>query len=257
MDSNLVPFVEKIEKMAEVKEFTFGNTKYVTKGLVRIDPPVAKSLNVFSLDSLINFANGNKDIDDPENYIISVEAHNSVKLYSLLNSSRERECLVHAFIENPKIKTDTYLNVEDFNIMIQSQFLGDVTPNEEFSNKDNTGDLGKTRLNQKSNVLKITSSTESSEIRAQSDNGISQEVAVKVGTLLKGWESVPNPVHLIPLATFPEIEQPQIKYVLRAKQGQAGIQLALFNADGKLWEYRTIAEIKAYIKDQLPAWVII
>lgn len=80
------------------------------------------------------------------------------------------------------------------------------------------------------------------------DNGISQEVSVKTGAVLKEQQTVQPIVHLQPYRTFLEVEQPASDFLLRlSKSGY----LALYEADGGAWKLEAKRNIAAYLGEKL------
>lgn len=80
------------------------------------------------------------------------------------------------------------------------------------------------------------------------DNGISQEVSVKTGAVLKEQQTVQPIVHLQPYRTFLEVEQPASDFLLRLdKEGCP----ALYEADGGAWKLEAKRNIAAYLGEQL------
>lgn len=80
------------------------------------------------------------------------------------------------------------------------------------------------------------------------DNGISQEVSVKTGAVLKEQQTVKPIVHLQPYRTFLEVEQPVSDFLLRLdKEGHP----ALYEADGGAWKLEAKRNIAAYLGEQL------
>lgn len=80
------------------------------------------------------------------------------------------------------------------------------------------------------------------------DNGISQEVSVKTGAVLKEQQTVKSIVHLQPYRTFLEVEQPASDFLLRlGKEGRP----ALYEADGGAWKLEAKRNIAAYLGEQL------
>lgn len=80
------------------------------------------------------------------------------------------------------------------------------------------------------------------------DNGISQEVSVKTGAVLKEQTMVQPIVHLQPYRTFLEVEQPASDFLLRLdKEGHP----ALYEADGGAWKLEAKRNIAAYLGEQL------
>lgn len=80
------------------------------------------------------------------------------------------------------------------------------------------------------------------------DNGISQEVSVKTGAVLKEQQTVQPIVHLQPYRTFLEVEQPASDFLLRLdKEGRP----ALFEADGGAWKLEAKRNIATYLGEKL------
>ena len=80
------------------------------------------------------------------------------------------------------------------------------------------------------------------------DNGISQEVSVRTGAVLKEQQTVQPIVHLQPYRTFLEVEQPASDFLLRLdKEGRP----ALYEADGGAWKLEAKRSIAAYLGEQL------
>lgn len=80
------------------------------------------------------------------------------------------------------------------------------------------------------------------------DNGVSQEVSVRTGAVLKEQQTVQPIVHLQPYRTFLEVEQPASDFLLRlSKSGYP----ALHEADGGAWKLEAKRNIAAYLSEQL------
>ena len=80
------------------------------------------------------------------------------------------------------------------------------------------------------------------------DNGISQEVSVRTGAVLKEQQTVQPIVRLQPYRTFLEVEQPASDFLLRLdKEGRP----ALYEADGGAWKLEAKRNIAAYLGEQL------
>lgn len=80
------------------------------------------------------------------------------------------------------------------------------------------------------------------------DNGISQEVSVKTGAVLKEQQTVQPIVHLQPYRTFLEVEQPASDFLLRLDKE---CRPALFEADGGAWKLEAKRNIAAYLGEKL------
>lgn len=186
-----------------------GQGTYSTTRLERIITPKAATLTVSTLTGLVDYVKNN--IDELEGkLLIQVKSPREVALYSQLNVDQER-----------------FLDTERFNIMLQSSFV---------ENKD------------KDALLKYTGLITDDTVKSFGDDGVSQQVTVKTGVASVSQAVVPNPVTLAPFRTFPEIEQPESKFIFRMKEGPSA---ALFEADGGAWRNKAILGIKEYLQKEL------
>ncbi|MGL4571605.1 MAG: hypothetical protein ACRCVJ_11140 [Clostridium sp.] len=195
--------------------------------LTRVRKPVAKALTVSTLTGLVDYIKNNVDKIESE-LLIQVESHNRVKLYSPLDSDRNRELFIEAEAILPdNIYYDRFIDTERFNIMLQSSFV----------------DIGDKRA-----LLQYTGLIQDEAVKSIGDDGVSQQVTVKTGVASVGQAVVPNPVNLAPFRTFPEVEQPLSKFIFRMKEGPSA---AIYEADGGAWRNKAIDNIKSYLVKQL------
>ncbi|HEV2133766.1 MAG TPA: hypothetical protein VGR47_05840 [Terracidiphilus sp.] len=90
------------------------------------------------------------------------------------------------------------------------------------------------------------------------DDGISQEVVVKSGTVTKVPVTLPSDgVPLIPWRTFRDANPVESRFLLRMHGVKDGLpQIALFEIDAK-WKLDTIGSIRNYLASELPDATII
>lgn len=218
----LVNLGEKKEPIIELDQGTFSRVS-----LNRVTEPVASKLTVSTLTGLVDYIKTNID-QLKGKLLIQVKSPNEVALYSPLNADREREKYVSAEAILPNNVTyERFLETERFNIMLQSAFV---------DNED------------KAKLLKYTALITDDTVKNFGDDGISQKVTVKTGVASVSDAVVPNPVTLAPFRTFPEVEQPESKFIFRMKEGPSA---ALFEADGGAWRNKAILNIKAYLEKEL------
>ena len=200
---------------------------YTRENLERVNIPVASKLTVSTLTGLVDYIKSKLDTL-PEKLLIQVKSPSKVDLYSPLNADREREQYISAEAILPNnVQYERFLDTERFNIMLQSTFV---------DNKN------------KSILLKYTGLVQDDAVKTIGDNGVSQAVTIKTGVASVGQAEVPNPVTLAPYRTFPEIIQPESKFIFRMKEGPSA---ALFEADGGAWRNQAILGIKEYLKEAL------
>ena len=218
----LVNLGEKKEAIIELDQGTFSRVS-----LNRVTEPVASKLTVSTLTGLVDYIKTNVDHLEGK-LLIQVKSPEEVALYSPLNADREREKYVSAEAILPNnVVYERFLDTERFNIMLQSAFV---------NNKD------------KEILLKYTGLIQDDAVKTIGDDGVSQQVTVKTGVASVGQAVVPNPVTLAPFRTFPEVEQPESKFIFRMKEGPSA---ALFEADGGAWINKAILNIKAYLEKEL------
>ena len=218
----LVNLGEKKEAIIELDQGTFSRVS-----LNRVTEPVASKLTVSTLTGLVDYIKTNVDKLEGK-LLIQVKSPEEVTLYSPLNADREREKYVSAEAILPNnVVYERFLDTERFNIMLQSAFV---------NNKD------------KEILLKYTGLIQDDAVKTIGDDGVSQQVTVKTGVASVGQAVVPNPVTLAPFRTFPEVEQPESKFIFRMKEGPSA---ALFEADGGAWRNKAILNIKAYLEKEL------
>jgi hypothetical protein len=107
-------------------------------------------------------------------------------------------------------------------------------------------------------VQQLCSTIGSGEAVAVSDDGMSQEVVVKTGTVTKASVQLPTDgVALIPWRTFREVNPVESRFLLRMKGVKDGLpQIALFEIDAK-WQLDTKAAIASWIAGELPSATVI
>lgn len=81
-------------------------------------------------------------------------------------------------------------------------------------------------------LLKVSGNIKEENVKSVGDDGVSQSAAIKVGVASVAEVVIPNPVILAPFRTFPEVIQPESKFIFRM---QTGPQCALYEADGGAW----------------------
>lgn len=90
---------------------------------------------------------------------------------------------------------------------------------------------------------------DTSEVHLQ-DDGVSQDVTIRQGAARKSAVEVPSPAVLMPFSTFVEINQPPRKFVFRL--GFQPLTCSLIEADGGAWKIMAIADIGAWLEENLP-----
>lgn len=195
--------------------------------LTRINFPKVETLEVSNLTSIIDYMKSNIDGYE-ERLLIQVVSPSTVRLLTSLNDDDVRDEILRARAILPdNIYYDRFIDTERFNIMLQSSFI------------DNE---------HKELLLKFTGLIRDEAVKDTGDDGVSQAVTIKTGVASVGQAVVPNPVILAPYRTFPEVEQPESKFIFRMQEGP---NAALFEADGGAWKNEAMRRIKEYLFEDL------
>lgn len=216
--------LQYIVGLSDPKVQSIDGEFYSDKELYRVSyTPRAEPIQLSTLESLVDYIKFGHDAMDE--MFIHVVSPTKVKMYSVLNRDRKRECIAEVTANAPSFAFNRWIDHETFCIALQSKFL----PNED-----------------RALLLKFAGTVESGTIAEYGDDGVTQKATVKVGIAKKGEAVIPNPVELIAYRTFIEVEQPVSKYVFRMKD-MGGIQCALHEADGGAWEIVAMKKIKEYL----------
>ena len=217
--------------LKDVKQVEIDGETYSTEPLHHIpkiyDPtPRACAVVLSTLTGLVDYIiNGTDKLT--ETLIVHIVSHNQVKVFSELRKDMARSNFIDCNAKTPQITFERFMELEQFNIMLQSCFL---------ENYDRTA------------VLRVVGNVKEDNVRTTGDNGIAQVVTAKAGVATVGDVVVPNPVTLCPFRTFPEVDQPESKFVFRMKEGPSA---ALFEADGGKWKIFAMQNIKDYLREEL------
>lgn len=227
MLKELAQYIVDLRK-PDIKEF--DGIQYTDKNLYMVKKPLADALETQTLTSVVDYINNNVDNLAQNNLLIHILSEKCVLIYSYLKELREREKYIAANAQNPYIQFGKYMDLESFNIMLQSQFI---------------------RTETVENLLKLVGNITDETVMNASDDGVTQKVTVRKGIVQIGKETVPNPVILRPYRTFPEAEQPESRFIYRFKSDESGIYCALFEGDGGAWKSQAIQNIKKYLEDNI------
>ncbi len=231
----LKEFAEYLEQRPAPFIQNVDGINYSDKKLYELDTPAPETLKAGSLNSIVDYINKGVDKDTafpPLRYIINVLSPTLVELVSETKNDGQRWKRISCEAVIPNIKYGQFLDIELFNIMLQSNFEDSA---------------------QRKEVLAIIGNITDGVITEHKSDGISQSVNIKAGIQRVGTARVPNPVLLIPYRTFSEIEQPVSPFVLRLKSNGEGNlpSAALFEADGARWRLEAMNSICKFFAQRL------
>lgn len=219
--------LEYLVELGETEVLEIEGYQYTSNKLYRVEQPRAAALGATTLTSLVDYIKSKID-EKHGQLLIHVESPSKVSLKSELNDDRARETyLVCEALTPNNIHFDRFIDTEHFNIMLQSSFV---------ENQD------------RALLLKVTGCIRDNAVKEIGDDGVSQAATIKTGVASVNDVKVPNPVILAPYRTFPEIEQPESKFVFRMRTGP---QAAIYEADGGAWRNEAMSRIKAYLEKEL------
>ena len=233
--------IEKIVEMSKPEIIDINGIQYASKrDMVRMIEPEPEPLAIYTLTGLQHYLETDIDgVNNPEELLIHVAAPDKVFLYSgLTNPLKQRFSYILAKALLPCFPFGDFLRVEDFIIKLQTHFV----PSQE------TADL----------MAFVGNIRDQAETKV-TDDGVSQQVEVKVGVARVENRVAPRQVELRPYRTFLEIEQIKTQFILRIRSGQNQQmpRIALFQADGGRWEQDAISAVAAWLKEHCPNFTII
>lgn len=207
--------------------------------------PAPVALALTTLTGLVDYLTDNPDQLDKKAHLLHVVDPTRVELLTVFqtqlgSSPRPGELVsadqwakvqrhMHAVAtyQPPPIPWGKYIDSESFGISLQALFTADGDRNE---------------------VLRIAGTVKDEAVRQVDDDGVTQTVTARAGIVTAAAVKVPNPVSLAPFRTFPEIEQPMSKFILRMRGGNgAPPECALFEADGGAWKGVAMNRISQYL----------
>jgi hypothetical protein len=233
----LVTLFEAIQRSAKVEHVTIDERRYTTAALVPVKKPEPAPIAISTLTGLVEFHENCESDTGEFQPIVVVDGPQSVRIVSPLDEEfQQRMCFLVAKNELRPFPFGQYLEVDTFIVSMLSMFVQD--------------EMTKT-------ILQILGTLQDGTVLTYDDDGTSQKVTAKTGIARVGDTKVPNPVELAPFRSFPEIEQPASRFVLRMRSGSPMPTCALFEADGGAWRNEAIARIKTWISGKLPDAVIL
>lgn len=227
-NSNIREALEYLAGLGKTEILDVNGKKFSTKEIFSVRDPKPAPIEATTLTALVDYLKSNADKLSSEKLIIHVVSPAKVILYSPLRDDKDREAYIECNALTPdNIVFDEFMEVENFNIMLQSSFV------------DNTD---------RTLLLQVVGNIQDKAVKEVGDDGVTQAVTVKTGVAHVDNVKVPNPVVLAPYRTFPEILQPESKFIFRMQTGPAA---ALFEADGGAWRNEAMSNIKQYLTDEL------
>lgn len=228
----LKSFVEKIESLVKADTIKIvkdeHGREYFTKDVYANKPSKPNSLNIHTLDGLVDLAKA-------EDLCCSAIICTPTKVS--LVSSIEKKWQARTYYAEATAHQNTFpfrqhLEIEDFIIQVQCHFVNTT---------------------EKQKLINFVSSITSNDVMTSDDNGISQEVVTKNNIGRKEKTEMNPIITLRPDRTFAEIEQPEDLFLLRMhNNGNSLPTVSLRQAGGYAWEIEAINAIHEYLTERMP-----
>ena len=235
--------IEYVVELSAAKELEINGRKYTDKKIIPVNEPKIIGFETGTLTSIIDYLKDNPDNQDYK-HIIAIENVSKVSLQSAVYGDfNQRNSLIEAKPFLPDIEFGRFMSSERFIIELQSKFA-------RFEKANDDGEIISSRGDAEI-LQKIVGNIKGETVRNFGDDGVSQKVEIKQGITTVAEAVVPNPVILAPFRTFPEIIQVESEFIFRMREGNAGVEMALFEADGGAWRMKTIERIKAWLEKEI------
>lgn len=241
--------IEKVLSLAPPTITTFNSLEYSDKPLTLMVTPHAHTIEVSTLQGLVDLYAGNIDAIKAAAILVHVTSPTTVELVSTdtdLYARRRawaRATYPKACVQFP---FGQFLVPEKFIIGAHIGFQRVKIENDD-------GAMAKDL----DYVLKIAGAISAGKERTNVDDGISQTVQMKAGVTLKQEETLRPIVNLAPYRTFAEIDQVVSRFIFRAHGDEEGAELAIFEADGGRWRLNAVAAIVKWLSGKFGSSPII
>lgn len=201
------------------------------------DDPFPSVFHFFTLDGLIGYINENPEglIDQDNRVIVHVEDESNVLLMSAPSKyNKVRHVIASTQAHVPRILFGQFLDTDRFNTMLLSTFH---------------------QTEARDTVFTLVKSMTKKQTAQTTDDGVTQQITVMEGVATASNVQFKNPVPLMPMRTFSEIEQPESNFVLRVNKDA---EVALHESDGGAWKNEAVARIAEYLAIHINSpWVTI
>ena len=234
--------INRILSLAPAQPVELEGRPYTTAKVFPVNTPQPLTVSVHTLTAIVDYLNENPDGLELDHLVVHVVSPKEVRVISRLTGPFEDRAVYLASIHTlPEFEFGRYYDIESFVIALQSLFVQSELV---------------------ASILQLAGTIRDDLIiKVYADDGITQEVTAKSGIGRVENRAVPNPVQLRPFRTFAEIEQPEGRFVLRMKSGSGTNNgrpaIALFEADGGVWELNAIHCIRDWLRDKVPTEVAI
>ncbi len=151
--------------------------------------------------------------------LVSVRADDFGRRHVFVEAKHEAEC---------PFSFNTHMAAEKFQIDLRTSFL----------------------LNEEAlKVLKVVSNLESGQVISVADDGLSQQIEIKTGTVSKMPITLPaDGIPLVPWRTFRDAAPVESKFLLRLKQAKDDLPLVVLYEIDQKWKLDTVNSIAKWLE---------
>lgn len=223
--------IDKILELAHPNFTTLYDRDFSDRQLHLIKMPsenLAKPVVFRSLKGFCEFVNDNHEILDDE--FVMVAGPHEVLFLDKLDDLNQRQNWAQAVWRSEPFKFGQYMLLEEFIVSLDTMFVPSA------------------KIEDLKNLLGHIANE---NIKTHTDDGFSQSIQVKTGITTKAEVKIENPIRLRPYRTFLEVEQPEVPCLLRMRNRESSIQVALWAADGGQWELEAMDKIGNYLRSVL------
>ncbi len=216
---------------SEIKTDKDGVKWAHTPGSVkRVLDPLPETLQFHTLEGMAQYITTDPDGISADR-LLNVESPTQVSLLEAIDDSDPRRVtLATAEFSPPAQRFGQYLTVEDFLIWLTTGFA----------------DSG-----HRADVIKLVGNLRAEKVQTLADDGFTQVAASRAGVSKVAEVEIKNPVTLHPYRTFPETVQPASPYVLRLKEQEGAMRVALFEVADASWQIAAARSIAASLRGYL------
>lgn len=242
--------IQKLLTLAEPNQIPQGDKLYVDKQMLLITPPAPTHILCSTLQGLVDlFSAGLEDANKtPADVLVHVASPINVQLIARKSDGYGRRQMF-AQASYPVTKGfpfGQWTDPELFIILAQQYF-------QRVKLEHDDGTFAKDL----DYVIQMASQITAESAVKNTDDGVAQRVEIRTGVVLKDETTLRPIVNLAPYRTFAEVDQVLGKFVFRARTGEGGAKLALFEADGGRWMLAAVAAIDAWLGDKFTGVSII
>lgn len=229
--------IEKILSLQAPNVADYGGLRYSDKTLIAVKAPLDDQVHVATLSGLVELVKADINAISEEAIYLHIESPKKVSLKEVhCNQWGDRQFhLVATLPEYGRFAFGQYQDQEAFMIGLQTYFV----------HGEDDADMAY--------VLQIAGKLKAEQVQQSDDDGVTQSVALRTGVVLSTETKVKRTVKLRPYRTFREVTQPASEFVFRLRNHKDEVPaLALFVADGEMWQHEAMQSIKAYLEANCP-----